>query len=72
MDPIPLEPAEYWKLMKLEADLRYAQEKASLITAGPMAARAAWLKVLCEKYPAFQPLGHTYRSDDETCTLSPT
>jgi len=68
-ETIHLEPAEYWKLLKLESDLRYAQEKAAQILAPVQQARAAHLKALAAKYPAMTPDG-SYRAEDATCTLT--
>jgi hypothetical protein len=71
MATIQLEEAEYWKLLKLESDLRYAQEKAAQILAPVQQARAAHLKMLTAKYPEMTPDG-SYRADDATWTLTVT
>lgn len=72
MDAILLEPADYWKLMKLGADQDAAQAQLKLAVAGAAAAKAAreaFARELAKKYPAFVVEDAHYRADDLTCTL---
>lgn len=69
-DPIRFEPADYWKLLKLGADLDLATLQARAVVTAATMARDEFARALAAKYPAFQPDGAHYRADDATCTLT--
>jgi hypothetical protein len=68
-DTVTLEPADYWKLLKLGADLDVATIRARALLASATEARDQFAKTLAEKYPAFVVDGAHYRADDATCSL---
>ena len=69
MGDVTLEPAEYWKLMKLYGDLELATLQATAMVLKARSARDGFAKELAAKYPDFVPDDGRYRSDDATYTL---
>ena len=68
-ETVQLDPADYWKLMKLTGDVDLAQQLAAQLVRSATAARDAFAVVLSTKYPDFQPQDAHYQADDATCTL---
>ena len=66
---IVLDPADYWKLMKLEQDVQIATLQAKRIVSDAQTARAHHAHALSLKYPAFKAEDAHYRAEDATCSL---
>lgn len=68
-DVVTLDPADYWKLMKLMGDVDLAQAKAAALLGTAASARNEYTKTLAAKYDGFIADGAHYRADDTTYTL---